>query len=722
MARPLLLFALFFVSGLCGLLYQVVWLRLAFADFGVITPVLSVVISVFMAGLSLGSWLGGRVIATWTQRTGRSAISFYGVAEILIGVGAFAVPYLFDASERLLRPTGEIASLTYLIASGLAISLSLLPWTFFMGTTFPFMTAYIKEQGADDESGFSFLYLANVAGATFGVLLTALVLIELLGFSRTLALAGTLNFAVGGASLWVGTRATPRLPRATAGPAAVARRLHPLPFGPLTIFALLFGTGFTSMAMEVVWTRAFTPIVGTTIYAFAGLLAVYLASTWLGTGVHRALQRRGRPLPYELVLPLLASAALLPLLLPDPRLAPVTVVAFASIVPFCAGLGYLTPRLMDEYSRGRPELVGRGYAINILGSILGPLFAGYVLLPAAGSKGSLVVLAAPFLLLSIPAVRRPAAGRPGAALLASSLLLFGFVAFESRTFEDGRLYGEAEVRRDHTATVISYREDGEPKLLVNGFGITVWTPITKMMAHLPLAARETPAEQALVICFGMGTTLRSVSSWGVPVTAVELVPSVVDAFGYYFDDAEQVLARPGVEIVTDDGRRFLKRTTRTFDVVTIDPPPPPETAGSSLLYSQEFYELLKGRMSDDAILHQWFPGAEPEALAAVTSALLRAFISVRIFRSFEGWGFHFLASQQPLPELTAEGLLARLPEGARRDLEEWRPASDVPGLFETTLALELPPRRILRGHSTAWISDDRPINEYYFLRRLGRDS
>src|ERR1700677_2170035 len=88
------LFLLFFLSGFSSLVYQVVWTRLAFASFGIIAPVLSIVLSVFMLGLSLGSWAGGRYIAPMVQKTGLSAIFFYGIAEFLIGLGAFVVPAL----------------------------------------------------------------------------------------------------------------------------------------------------------------------------------------------------------------------------------------------------------------------------------------------------------------------------------------------------------------------------------------------------------------------------------------------------------------------------------------------------------------------------------------------------------------------------------------------------------------------------------------------------
>src|ERR1700757_4153127 len=82
-----ILFLLFFISGFSGLVYQVVWTRMAFAAFGIITPVLSVVLSVFMLGLALGSWAGGRWVGGWAKRTGWSGIHFYGCAEAGIGMG-----------------------------------------------------------------------------------------------------------------------------------------------------------------------------------------------------------------------------------------------------------------------------------------------------------------------------------------------------------------------------------------------------------------------------------------------------------------------------------------------------------------------------------------------------------------------------------------------------------------------------------------------------------
>ena len=163
-----LLFLLFFISGFAGLLYQVLWTRMAFASFGIITPVLSVVISVFMAGLSIGAWAGGKWIGPLARKSGLSAIFFYAFTELMIGMGAFAVPKLFAAGDQMLLSTGEMDSFRYLLFSAVVLALSILPWCVFMGATFPFMMAYVREKDERNAESFSFLYLANVLGAMSG--------------------------------------------------------------------------------------------------------------------------------------------------------------------------------------------------------------------------------------------------------------------------------------------------------------------------------------------------------------------------------------------------------------------------------------------------------------------------------------------------------------------------------------------------------------------------
>jgi hypothetical protein len=183
--------------------------------------------------------------------------------------------------------------------------------------------------------------------------------------------------------------------------------------------------------------------------------------------------------------------------------------------------------------------------VNALGCIAGPLLSGFIFLPAAGERWSLVLLALPFLAFGLWPSRKlgPA---PGNALRVASSTMTSRVGFAAlvvaavatsvlliaKTRDYETLYPGAWVRRDHTATVIAAGQGINKQLLVNGMGITNLTPITKMMAHLPLAFLGSKPRNVLVLCFGMGTSFRSAMSWGVPVTVVELVPSVPSLFSY----------------------------------------------------------------------------------------------------------------------------------------------------------------------------------------------
>jgi predicted membrane-bound spermidine synthase len=253
---------------------------------------------------------------------------------------------------------------------------------------------------------------------------------------------------------------------------------------------------------------------------------------------------------------------------------------------------------------------------------------------------------------------------------------------------------------------------------VNGIGITTMTPVTKYMAHLPAAFhREKPAS-ALVICFGMGTTYRSLLSWNLDTTAVELVPSVWDAFPFYHADAATVMRNPKGRIVIDDGRRFLDRTRETYDVIVVDPPPPIEAAGSSLLYSREFHEAVRRRLKPGGVFQTWFPAGEEAIARAIAKSLADVFPHVKVYRSVEGWGLHFIASMDPLESLNADKMLERMPAAAKADLAEWSRVADLRSDIATVLGEELPIGRVLPTHPGNVITDDHPYNEYFLLRRL----
>jgi predicted membrane-bound spermidine synthase len=136
-----------------------------------------------------------------------------------------------------------------------------------------------------------------------------------------------------------------------------------------------------------------------------------------------------------------------------------------------------------------------------------------------------------------------------------------------------------------------------------------------------------------------------------------------------------------------------------------------------LLYSKEFYAVVRRHLRSSGILQQWLPYGDPVVQASFARALQESFPQVRVFRSVEGAGFHFLASEQPLPSRSAAELVQRMPPKAVEDLMEWGPAPDAAQQLNRVLQTELTLARMVAGApDTPALRDDRPQNEYYMIR------
>ena len=707
----------FFLSGLCSIVYELVWLRLSMAKFGVTTALVSIVLSVFMAGLGLGSWLAGSLLRRYGSRLRIRPLALYGICEAIIGVSALLVPAELKWGSRLLAGVAghvAIASGSYYLLSGAWLTLTLLPWCMCMGATIPLAMFAIRRGGqADSQRSFSYLYLANVLGAVAGACI-APVLIELYGFHVTLNKTAAVNGLIFLAALVLAFR--------QSGFAASTSAFDPVQPSSSSVttrltLVLLFTTGLATMGMEVVWIRLFATFVGPVVYSFAKILAAYLIATYLGSRVYRRWSRNGDRRESRLWWVSLAFFALLPLLTADPRLhLNANVRIFLGICPFSAIVGFLTPMLVDRWSKGDPDRAGRAYAINVVGCILGPLLTGFVLLPYVGEHTSMLLLALPWFGMAF--LRDDATEKRGLVYATSAALLIAAITLAFFTKDYEVLYPESVVIRDSTGTVVAAGKGMDKKLLVNGLGMTFLTTETKMMTHLPLTHLTIAPRKVLIICFGMGTTFRSALSWGIPVTAVELVPSVPKVFGYYHADADQVLASPLAHVVIDDGRRFLDRSPEKFDAIILDPPPPISAAGSSMLYSREFYIMVRKHLTQEGILQQWISRGDPADRASITRALTDVFPYVKVYESsYMGNGLHFLASMTPIPDRTPEELLARMPPRAVADMMEWRPNSTPQQELAGAIAKQMSPEQLIAGApATPELRDDRPINEYDWLR------
>jgi predicted membrane-bound spermidine synthase len=717
-------FVFFFLSGFCSILYELIWLRLAVAQFGVTSAMVSIVLSVFMAGLGVGSWIAGRLTERYGSRVKFPALRFYSLAEFLIGCSAFGVPVLFGIAHRVLQSLAGASAMTsasYYLASGLLVALILIPCCACMGATIPLaMYAIRRDTRLEAGRSFSFLYLSNVVGAIAGATFP-LLLIELYGFHAALYVGAALNLAIalGAFARTLGTSAADV--QSAREKSAVDKQPEGAPQGR-SVLILLFMTGLATMGMEMIWIRLYTAYIGPMVYSFALILASYLVATFVGSLIYRRISS-SRVLSGRGAWVFLGLLGLLPLITADPRLQIFRALrVFPGIAIFCGLIGFLTPMLVDRWSGGDPLRAGKAYAVNVLGCIFGPLLAGFILLPIFGERASMLILSLPWFAVAIPwgESRRISLGwkTAGYASIAAALAVF----LLTKDYET--LYPQRKVLRDSTATVIATGAGMNRRLFTNGVGMTSLTPpITKMMSHFALSSLDHPPQSALVICFGMGTSFRSALSWGIPTTAVELVPSVPKLFSYYHDDADQLLASPLSHVVIDDGRRFLERSNAKFDVVVIDPPPPVTASASSLLYSEEFYALIRQRLQPGGILAQWLPGANSDYLdASIARALADSFPYVRAYRSSIDrsiGGLHFFASMSPLPEATASERVARMPLKARTDMMEWGPAANPVAQMETMLTQEVDVKQLIQlAPEAPALRDDRPVNEYCLLRKL----
>ena len=223
-------FIFFLVSGFCGILYEILWLRLAMAQFGVTTALTSIVISMFMAGLGLGSWGSGRLIRKYDSRIRTPALRLYALAELLIGVSALLVPYQMIWGRTVLERMAVSSSAAYYLGSGVCLALTLVPWCACMGATIPLAMLAIRRRrtmgrAGEWEKSFSYLYLANVLGAVAGATVP-LLLVELYGFRGTLKVGAVLNGLLAFSAVVMSLGRSAEEPGAAAVARTEARRSH----------------------------------------------------------------------------------------------------------------------------------------------------------------------------------------------------------------------------------------------------------------------------------------------------------------------------------------------------------------------------------------------------------------------------------------------------------------------------------------------------------------
>ncbi len=678
---------MFFASGACGLVYQQLWLRQLSLVFGVTIYAVSTVLAAFFGGLALGSFLAGR----WSARTNRP-LHWYGVAEVVVGILALLTPAALRAVERIYVAIAGVApdSVAALTASRFVLSfvVLLVPATL-LGATLPLVASSSAVRGPQVGERIGVLYATNTVGAITGTLVAGFWMIGGLGVISSFRVAAAVNVAVGVIAIWLSRShegdsavADETAPADEPAQAADSTRSDPLSDRARRVLLGVFAvSGFVTIALEVVWFRVLVLYVESDTYAFSIMLAVVLAGIAIGGYVGAFVMHKwGGRLAYVALIELAVAVAALTSLAflaksftvdgrygeilgvfgQDVRfviVAGVLTVAPTALlfgVAFPIGLGLWTAGAVDGAETGRR--VGTFYAVNVAAGIAGSIAAGFVLVPLAGTRATLVALATALLasgLALLWVLPRPSQQRLALGVAAALVFAVAAVVAVPDPYVSALTYrypGQRVLWQDEgPQTTVSIHEDpdGTRTMFLDGLHQANSSPSMvgyhRLIGTLPLAVHADP-QTALVVGLGGGVTAGALSDDpDLQVDVIELSPEVVEGADWLAVVNGDVTNRPNVDIRIDDGRNYLLTTERRYDVITADLIQP-EHAGAGKLWSTEYWELTRAALAPGGVMVQWVPTAR----ARDHMMIVRSFLDVFPYVTVWAGGSMLVGSNKPL--------------------------------------------------------------------------
>lgn len=715
----------FFLTGAAALVYQTVWIRLFTRVLGSDAGALALVLAIFMGGMGLGSLLAGGL----ARRVSRPVLLF-ALLELALGAWAAYSPAVLIG----LADGGEGAATSAL--------LFLLPPTIAMGATFPLMARLSirsREQTGSETSAF---YGSNTLGAAAGALLGPLVLMPWLGLSGAIYAAALLDLVAAVLALLV-LGAEPPVERERAAPGArLAAWLDPY-------LAASFLLGALGLGLEVTLARLLVSLTGASVYAYAIVLAVFLAGIGLGSrqlaqraapgGPPPRLRASGRTFFHAAaLLPLACLAGLLALrwqlgerdlfgslsnripggaalwrlwtwqaLLAALALLPAAIALGIALPSSAAALVERAPTIARERS------LARLYALNTAGALLGAWSAGFVLLPRWGIRGTLLALLA---LAPLAAAIAPARDlrRLGLALAGSLVLCALLLAPRDRSAREATTVALHLDAHATAAVEDAPAPGGETvrSLRINGKVVASSAPIDlrlqRLLALVP-AILHGEVESALVI--GLGTGMTAGALLDLPrlghLEVYEISPAVAQAARSFEPWNGAVLDDRRTSLTIADGRHALAGSVELYDLVTSDPIHP-WTRGSSDLYSLEHFRRMERHLALDGVASQWLPLYQLSLADVRTVIATWCATFAHCSAWLTGYDLALVGAREPLPN---EGRLAELeiPGAVGQRLAE---AGVRSGL--ELAALQVAGDAELRAFAAgvAPMRDDRPVLEF----------
>lgn len=624
---------LMLVSGFAGLANQMVWTQ----QFGVwlgheVVAVLAVV-AAFFGGIALGAYTFGH----WLRHCARPA-RWYAVLEVLIALWALLLAFTMPlANAWLAGLTGPHPSVLWQWSIAfLGPFVLLLPATAAMGATLPAIER-VTERLRSEGYAIGGLYAANTLGAVLGVLAAVFLLIPVFGLRGTSFICAAMNGLCGLLALFLLNNNQPALPVGRVAPSAMPRRAG--------IAASLFVTGTLGIGYEVLMVRALSQVAEDTVYTFAILLAVYLMGTAAGAALYqrRLAASSDRFAVRDKLVILLCMAMVMSLLslwhidvlretvsaalgsgfgAAMAGEAAIAIVAFA--LPTMV-MGALFSHLCVQ-AKGLGWNFGAAIAVNTLGAALAPLLFGVWLLPLLGIKFSLLVLVSAYLMLLAQMTwKRPHAWLPVLAILA--LAVFS----PALSFVDIPKGGRLVDYREGVMAAVSIVEDadGVARLRINNRqqeGSSATGLADARLAYIPLLLHPAP-RSVLFLGLGTGVTARAAAEDTTrQVDAVELLPEVVAAAGYFAPAARNSVDAGRANVIVADARRYVRASDKAYDLIVADLFHPARS-GASALYSVDHFAAIKARLAPGGLFCQWLPlhQLDLETLRSIVASFMRVY-------------------------------------------------------------------------------------------------
>jgi spermidine synthase len=668
----LLLPAAFTLSGAVALILQVVWVRKLIEVFGSSTLAIATVLAGFMGGLALGAHLGGILADRLDRDRGwrHDPLLYYGAAEAVVGLSALALPLIIESfrgpNAWLWIHLGDSPTLLAMARFGLTGAALLIPTTA-MGATLPLLARRVTASSSDLPAlgaRIGVLYAANTFGALAGAGLAGFALIERYGASHTGHIAAVMAIGLAAAVAVAAIRPPKRrgidaalaeidLDEPAAEVPAPPENRRRLQRGlALGAYAL---SGAVAMGLEVLLARALAVINGSSVYSFTLVLVVFLGGLSVGAlAIARTASRTHNPLALLGGLLVATAAAIavavwvtdqLPVLaaelLEGSRLerqtimsVHATITAF-TIAPIAACLGAIMPVAIRAYVGSAERVgreVGRAYAANTLGAIVGSVGTGFVLMPAITLEHSMRLFVAldavaGAALLWIALHRRPRARRFAAAV-ALAIMIAGILAprwnrsdftaglFRAHVVRRVIKAGEITERRvlfyaDGAATTVTVEQLGDVVVMKNNGKVEasslVDMPTQILVGLLPVLLHDKRDSEVFVIGYGSGVTVGSIarSPWVAAIDVAELEPEVYAAADAHFSDINHApQSDERVNRLIGDGRNVLLAGGKKYDVI-VSEPSNPWIAGVASLFTREFYDFARDHLKEGGMFAQW---------------------------------------------------------------------------------------------------------------------